>query len=147
MRPRGQGDPDALIDLLPHRPPALLVTEVIEHVGRTATLAGRIPHGHPYVAEGRVSALLVVDFAAQAAGVLIGLLKATETEDLPHPELGFLVGLRETRLFVPEVCVDQALEARVRLEAQMGDLATFSFTVTLDGEEAAEGRLSLSTPA
>jgi len=124
----------------------LLVTGVVEHVGRTATLAGRIPHSHPYVVEGRVPALLVVDFAAQAAGVLIGLLKAAETEDLPHPKLGFLVGLRETRLLVPEVAVDQPLEAQVRLEAQMGDLSTFSFTVTLDGEQAAEGRLSLSTP-
>ena len=147
MRLRGQGDPDALTGLLPHRPPALLVTEVIEHVGRTATIAGRIPHSHPYVAQGRVPTLLMVDFAAQSAGVLIGLLKATETEDLPHPELGFLVGLRETRLLVREVPVDQALEARVRLEAQMGDLSTVSFTVTVDGEEAAEGRLSLSTPA
>ncbi len=147
MRLSGQGGPHALTDLLPHRPPALLVTRVVEHVGKTATLAGRIPHTHPYVAEGRVPALLLLEFAAQAAGVLIGLLKASKTAELPHPELGFLVGLRETRLLLPEVRVNQSLEARVRLEGQMGGLSMVSFTVTLDGEEAAEGRLSLSTPA
>lgn len=147
MPPSRRGDLNALTDLLPHRPPALLVTEVVEHVGKTAIIAGRIPRDHPCVTEGRVSTLLVVDFAAQAAGALIGLLKAAETEDLPHPELGFLVGLRDTRLLLPEVSVDQSLEARVRLESRMGDLSTVSFTVAVDGQPAAQGRLSLLTPA
>jgi predicted hotdog family 3-hydroxylacyl-ACP dehydratase len=88
----------------------------------------------------------VVDFAAQAAGVLIALSRTAEIEDHPHPEPGFLVSLRETELLVPELPVDQSLEARVQLVAQMGNLSTFSFTVSLGGVPAAEGRLSLAIP-
>lgn len=124
-----------------------MVADLIEHDGQTARLAGRIPDSHPYVADKRAPVILVVEFAAQAAGVLIALSKSTDKETLSHPRLGYLASLRDTRLFYPEIHVDQLLEAQVRLDSHMGDLSLVTFTVAADGEPVAEGRLSLSTPS
>ena len=132
--------------LLPHRPPALLVTEVLEQTEEAATVKGRIPVDHPWAADGRVPALLLVDLAAQAAGILVGLRKVSRTRDRKAPDQGFLVSLHETRLHVTDIEAEQPLEARVCLESEMGGLAMVSFSVTCDNQTAARGRLGVFSP-
>lgn len=81
-------------DLLPHALPARLICGVLEASSEGIVAVAEIPPGHPLVADGLAPALLGIEAAAQAAGVL----EALQRTDAPGPRIGYLVGIREARL-------------------------------------------------
>jgi predicted hotdog family 3-hydroxylacyl-ACP dehydratase len=131
--------------LIPHRPPALIVTGV-ESQGQGSLIAtGQIDHHHPMAVQKSVPSILAMEFAAQSAGLLLGLLQSMGDSDTPAPTEGYLVSLQDVRLERPELSVDGSLVANVQLEGRLGSMALFSVTVWEDGETVAKGRLAVAT--
>ncbi|HEV3456742.1 MAG TPA: hypothetical protein VHG32_09295 [Thermoanaerobaculia bacterium] len=76
--------------LLPHAPPALLLTAVLAAGAGGIVCAGVIPPTHPLAGDGRAPGFLAIELAAQAAAAL----QALERPPAGGPRIGYLVGVR-----------------------------------------------------
>ena len=122
----------------------MIVTEMVGHSETTIRCLGCVPEGHACAADGVVPTVLALEFAAQAAAVLLELRRQAEEPESKCPEKGYLASLRAVTLEIPDLPVGRELFADIRLETRVGAMALFSARVTLDGEPVASGRFSVS---
>jgi 3-hydroxymyristoyl/3-hydroxydecanoyl-(acyl carrier protein) dehydratase len=135
-------DLDALIDLLPQRPPFRFLDRVLE-VEPFRRIAGSktFPSGHS-IFEGHlpgeplVPGVILVEALAQLAGLaLVG------TEGLPiRGYLAEVTRMRFQRLVHP----DEEIILRAEVEQAFGPFARFSARASVGGETAAEGTITLA---
>ncbi len=130
--------------LIPHRRPALLVNAIESHGPRSMRVRGQIEQDHPLAVRGSAPVVLAMEFAAQSAGVLLGLLRLNEDPEASPPDQGYLASLRDVRLQLPTLPVGRPLTAEVILESRLGSMALFSATVILDGKIVATGRFAVA---
>ena len=130
--------------LIPHRHPALIVTAIEKHGPKSLKAIGRIDEEHPLADEGSVPSVLAIEFAAQSAGLLLGVLRQTEDPESVPPQIGYLASLRDIRLQMPLLSVNRPLTAEVTLEGRLGSMALFSATVKVEEEIAATGRFTIA---
>jgi len=132
--------------LLPHRFPALLVTEILEYSEDAVRCSGRVPEEHPAVRDGVVPSVLAVEFAAQGAGLVLALRKMAAKSPPVPGSVGYLVTLKAVHLEPQPVPADVELVASVRMEVNFGTVASFAFLIELSGATIARGRLGVATP-
>ena len=130
-------------DALPHRPPALFVTRVLEQSDQRATIVGEVPMNHSLVAAGRAPAILAVDLAAQAAGFLSHPAAVSSDGGGRTPRIGYLVSLRGVTLLAPTIAAGCSLKVEVTLESRVGNLLMLSFLVSHEDRELAQGQLGV----
>jgi predicted hotdog family 3-hydroxylacyl-ACP dehydratase len=87
----------AIAELLPHRPPMLLVDELLECSPGRARAAVRLRADSPFMEAGRVRALVAIEYMGQTAAACAGLLARTSGG---APSVGLLLGTRELSLEV-----------------------------------------------
>jgi predicted hotdog family 3-hydroxylacyl-ACP dehydratase len=136
--------PHSPAQLLPHRPPMLLVEEVEEATDDGVACLGRVPDDHPYAAGGVAPVVLGIEVCAQAAAVWAGLrARASDPEGAAVAE-GYLTTLREVSFAEHELPAGVALRARVTLDSRMGPLAVYRARLERadDGGLVLEGTLS-----
>ncbi len=141
------GTESSIEGILPHRPPALLVTGVVKNSDRAVTCSGSIPSNHPSVTNGRAPVTMAVEFAAQASGVLLGIRDSPHGQPESSSREGYLVSLRDVEFRVGSVPANRTLGVLVELQASFGNLAMFHFNVECDGEPVAGGRLGVAIAA
>ncbi|HEX4962756.1 MAG TPA: hypothetical protein VF173_18110 [Thermoanaerobaculia bacterium] len=129
-------------ELLPHRPPALLLRAVSEVWPEGITAVAEVPRDHPLVAGGRFPTFLLLEAAAQAAGVLAALGR----HDSGGPRIGYLVGIRDATFAVPSLAAGSPVRVTARLEGGAGALAVYAATAGEPGHEVAAGTLSTFVP-
>ncbi len=97
-------------ELLPHAPPMILIDEVVEAAeGRIAARVTLRP-ASPFVEDGRVPAIVAIEYMAQTIGAYAGLRARAAGG---APKIGFLLGTRELALEVDAFAVGDEL----RIEA------------------------------
>ena len=132
-----------ITELLPHRPPMLLVQEVVELGEAGLVCDGRIPADNPFVEDGKAPAVFGLELAAQAAGVLEALRRIREGASGP-PRAGYLVSLKRARFATPFLDADRALRVNVRTIGAIGQLAMVEAVVRDEGgAELVTGTLSV----
>jgi len=89
----------SLEDLLPHRGPMLLVDEVLEVDRSHARTLCRVRRDWPMAGEHGVHPLILVELAAQTAGVCNGWDRI-QTKGLDSEKMGWLVGIKKTEMFI-----------------------------------------------
>ena len=87
-----------LEDLLPHRGPMMLVTQVLEVDADHAVALCRVKSSWPMVAANGVHPLILIELAAQTAGVCNGWDRV-QTQGLDSDKMGWLVGIKKAELF------------------------------------------------
>ncbi len=92
LAPGGSFRPVA--DLIPHAPPARLLTEVLAGGAGGILCAGSIPADHPLAAGGEAPGFLAIELGAQAAAALEALARPPGG----RPRIGYLVGVRDAHL-------------------------------------------------
>jgi len=135
-------DFDRLIELLPQKPPFLFLDHVVT-LAPMRSVEGSVtfPDGHPIFenhlpGEPLVPGVIVVEALAQLAGIaLIG----------PEmiPVRGYLAEVGQTR-FHRLIHPDEEILLRAEVEQAFGAYARFRIEATVDGEQAATGRLTLA---
>jgi predicted hotdog family 3-hydroxylacyl-ACP dehydratase len=133
--------------ILPHRPPALLVTGVSERSDRTISCSGMISSNHPSVSGGHAPVSMAVEFAAQASGLLLSSRESILVGDDSKPREGYLVSLKGVDFRAGSVPADQTLEVQVELQASFGEVAMFRFIVRIGDDPVALGRLGVAMSA
>lgn len=134
---------ESLYELIPHRPPMLLINK-IENISQNAASAyAYIDQQAPFFEQRKgIPAYIGLEYMGQTAALIAGYqLK----HNLVEPHLGFLLG---TRAYNSDV--DYFLEGRVlfiecKEKAVVGDsLATFDCAIRYHGEEKILATASLS---
>lgn len=105
-----------LEELVPHRPPMVLLDELVAWRPGWARCAVRLHPGSPFMEGGRVRAVVALEYMAQAIAACAGM---EARQSGRRPGSGFLVGARDLELSVAHLSAGDALE--VEVEHLQGD--------------------------
>ncbi len=89
----------SLHDLLPHRDTMLLVDEVLEVDKQHALTLSQVDRSWPMAEEDGVPSLILVELAAQTAGVCNGWDRV-QTKGIDSEKIGWLVGIKKADFFI-----------------------------------------------
>ena len=121
----------ALHTILPHRPPMILIDEMTACSEREVTCVVTIREGAPFVVDGRVPALISIEYFAQTVAAFFGY---RGRNDPTRFAMGMLLGARELDLRADHVAVGDVLRVAGTLTWSSGELAQFSCEL-LRGDE------------
>ncbi|MEZ4383286.1 MAG: hypothetical protein R3A79_18300 [Nannocystaceae bacterium] len=130
-----------IVEMLPHRPPMVLIDAVTAFDFDTITCTRRIRADEPYVVDGKVPATVAIEYIAQTVATqrgLDGLLRG-----LPVSR-GVLAACRALDLHVTDFAVGDALTIRAENLGQMAHIASFRGIVERCGEVVAEGVIQVA---
>ncbi len=134
----------ALHTILPHRPPMILIDELLEYSEHEVVCGVTVREGEPFVADGRVPALISIEYFAQTVAAFFGYRGRDQSE----PFMGMLLGARELDLRVDYFAVGDALRVTGRLTWTGGALAQFACELRQGDEVLARAAINvLQTPA
>lgn len=124
-------------DYLPHRPPMLLIDELVEVTDIKAVVRTTIKPDCVFARDGIVHPAAMIEFMAQCCAILIGARPSGK-----GPRLGFIISCREVNLMVDSFAVGDKLELTAGKVHGQEALAVFSCTVSRDGVLCATMQLS-----
>lgn len=128
-------------ELVPHRPPMLLLDAVTAWDGMQLECAVVVRGDWLLVQHGRMPAAGLLEVMAQAVAALCGLRGHARGEAV---RVGMLTGCRSLRLHAPTVPAGTGLRVRARQVVDLGAAAEFECQVaTHDGRVLAEGALQV----
>lgn len=81
----------ALRELLPHRPPMILIDELVHCTEREVVCRVTVRDGAPFVEDGRVPALVALEYFAQTVAALYGYQARARRAEF---DMGMLLGTR-----------------------------------------------------
>ncbi|HEY8379352.1 MAG TPA: hypothetical protein VIK91_22815 [Nannocystis sp.] len=129
-------------ELVPQRPPMLLLDEVVAAEGDTITCTALVRRDNPLAREGQLPAAAVLEYMAQTIAALAGL--RARAAGLP-PAIGLVAACRDFDLEVEHLRVGDRLvidAARVWPPfADAGELAEYTARVTRDGAAIARAAI------
>lgn len=116
-----------LEDVLPHKPPMVLLDEVIAHTAEKTTCIVRIQRDGPFTApDGTVPNWVAVEYMAQCAAAHAGL---RGREAGAPVRIGFLLGSRRIVFHAARFELGQELEVSAHEAWTDGELASFTCEV------------------
>lgn len=128
-----------LAELVPHRPPMLLL-DALTAVEDTAVAArATIRDGAPFVEQGRASALLAVEFFAQAVAALF----AYKARGGDTPFSGVLLGVRDLELDVAHLHSGDVLDVACHETWASGPVAQYHCTLHRGPRRLASGSITV----
>lgn len=129
--------------LLPHRPPMLLVDEVLGHAPDRVLAALTVRADNPFLLPEGLPGHVAIEVMAQACGCWAGI--QARLADQP-PRLGFLLGTRAMKLHRAWFQPGERLLVTAALSFRDGPLGSFAARLDAAGEVAAEGDLTVYEP-
>lgn len=118
----------ALEDLLPHRGDMVLIDEVLEVDRISAVTRSVVKKGWPLADRDGVRSLILVELAAQTAGVCNGWDRI-KSQGVNSDKTGYLVGIKRARFHVARVPFAVTVVARADNTYSFGNLREVSCTV------------------
>jgi predicted hotdog family 3-hydroxylacyl-ACP dehydratase len=126
---------------LPHRPPMLLIDEIVE-VTDTLTVCRTTIHADcVFAIDGRVHPAALIEFVAQVCAIGVGVLSARKGDP---PRTGIILACREIAFEVDELVVGDELTITTHRVFGQIQLAAFSCTVTRGDALCATIQLSVA---
>lgn len=131
MRPITLSDV-TLEDLLPHRDSMMLVEEVLDVNSQSARARFVVKKSWPMADENGVHPLLLIELAAQTAGVCNGWDRIL-TKGVESDRMGWLVGIKKTDFFVDSLLFGNTIIGRAENTYNFGNLREVSCELCMDG--------------
>lgn len=125
--------------MLPHRPPLLMISGIIEHDADGLTATGRVDRDNPLLQDGALPGHAGLEMIAQASGVWLGLSRKGEAGP------GAIVTVRDMRVHLS--WLDGEKEIIVKSSFMGGDerAAMFHGTVFVKGDVAVEATIMVGS--
>lgn len=101
----------SLEDLLPHRPPMLLIDQILEVDSGHAVTLSRVAGTWPLSDRHGVAPLIMVELAAQTAGVCNGWDRI-RTQGLDSDQMGWLVAVKRADFFIAHLPIGTMVTVR-----------------------------------
>lgn len=132
-----------LDSLLPHKPPMILIDEVVEYQTDTIHAIVTIREGVPFCQNGQVPAYVALEYMAQTVGVWSGL---RGRQFNISPQIGFLLGTRHLKLNRCHFTLEEELHIYGNLKFHDGEMASFECRVDIDHVTVASALLNVFQP-
>lgn len=129
-----------LAELLPHRPPMLLLDELVAAGDSSVTCRVTLRDDSPFVRDGKAPALVALEYFAQAVAALFAY-KSFGTGAPPFR--GVLLGARELELSAPNLSVGDTLEVLCREHWSSGPVAHYQCALSRAHERLAAGAITV----
>lgn len=136
-----QTDP-TLEDLLPHRGRMLLVRDVLEVDADHAMTRSVVDASWPMAGGGSVHPLVLVELAAQTAGVCNGWDRI-QTQGLDSNRMGWLVGIKKAEFFIERLNIGSIITVRAENTYVFENLREVSCTMELNDTVIGRATLQL----
>ncbi len=131
-----------LADVLPHREGMLLVEEVIEVDAEHAVTRSTVSPTWPLQRSGGVAPLILVEIAAQAAGVCNGWDRI-RTQGIDSDQMGWLVAIKKAEFFLDILPHGAVITARAENTYNFENLREIDCSLTMAGQPAGRATLQL----
>jgi predicted hotdog family 3-hydroxylacyl-ACP dehydratase len=129
-----------LVELVPHKPPMVLLDRVLSYSTDFVACEVEIGPASPFVSDGRVPAVVAMEYMAQCVAVFAGL---AARENGQPPRIGFLLGSRDLQFAVDEFRTGDRLTVEARRTWGESDLGSFACQVKRDAQVLAHGTLTV----
>ncbi|PCC74810.1 Predicted 3-hydroxylacyl-ACP dehydratase, HotDog domain [Nannocystis exedens] len=126
-------------ELVPQRPPMLLLDEVVAADDDGITCAAVVRPDNLFLAGGRVHASVLLEYMAQAIAAFAGLRARVDHQP---PALGLIAACRNLELHAEHLAVGDPLQI-VATRVFAGAMAEYRAAVTRHGQPLAEAVLSV----
>lgn len=130
----------SLSEMLPHRPPMLLLTAVDHADAEAIVCRVQLEEGAAFVREGRAGAHVAIEYMAQAVAAFAGSRSLAEGRPV---EVGYLIGARDVTFEVDWLYVGDELTVEARRVWGDDVLGSFNCRVSRAGAPIAEGSLNV----
>ena len=130
----------AVATLIPHRPPMLLVDEVVEHEGPRVICRTTIREDMPFVTDGEVPILIALELFAQAACSLVALLATRRGTAM---QSGAFLGTRSVSLQPGVLRVGDVVDIHCLQTMAIGRTAQVECRLVRAGETLAAGAINV----
>lgn len=127
-------------DYLPHRPPMLLIDDVVEWSDQHAVCRATIRPDCVFAIDGAVHPAAMIEFVAQVCAIFVGV-RAARSGDAP--QIGFIMACREIAFDVDRFDVGDELTITATKTFGENKLAAFTGTVVRGGAACATIQLSV----
>jgi predicted hotdog family 3-hydroxylacyl-ACP dehydratase len=131
-----------LDDLLPHRDAMMLIDEIVEVDSSHALTSSLISASYPLVDEKGVQPLIMVELAAQTAGVCNGLDRI-KTQGIDSNQMGWLVGVKRAHFYIEHIPLGSKVYTRSENSHNYENLREVSCVIHLDERLIGEITLQL----
>ncbi len=133
----------SLIELLPHRPPMLLLDELLDHDAKSATCSVTIRESSTFAEPLGVPAWVALEYCAQCVAAYAGLKARAKGGE---PRTGLLVAARDFVLHAEYFQPGETLIVHARIEFGEERVGRFDCDVRRDGRVVAKASLSVYLP-
>lgn len=127
-------------DLVPHGPPMRAVEELLEWQPGKATAGMRVQSDGPFVRDGRVDAVLTLEYMAQTVAACLGQEAYTSGEGV---RVGMVIACRSLVLERPYLEVGEELVIRVERISGSDAVSLFECETAVGDRAVARARLTL----
>jgi predicted hotdog family 3-hydroxylacyl-ACP dehydratase len=137
---------ESIHDLVSHRPPMLLLTEVLDWNETSLTAVADTKSAMLFAdAEGRIPAWVGIEYMAQAIAAFAGIVAKLESRP---SRLGFLLGTRLYKSAVTHFSCNQPLHIYVKQELRddIDNLVLFNCEIVVDGVSVAKAQIKAIQP-
>jgi len=134
------GSAISLHDLLPHRDTMLLLDEVLEVDRQHALTLSRVDRSWPMAEEQGIPALILIELAAQTAGVCNGWDRI-QTKGLQSEKMGWLVGIKKADFYIDYLPFDTTIRSHAENTHVFANLR--EVTCLLHIQETLIGKMTL----
>ncbi len=129
-----------IVELIPHRPPMLLLERVVSFEADRVVCGARPSLGCIFVREGAIPGVATLEYMAQAAAACLALARPGGRT---LGARGFLVAARRFSIVRDRIDAGTELEIVARLSAALGAAASFDCSVGALGEQLASAELTV----
>lgn len=133
----------AVVDLVPHRPPMVLLDEVVEHTPKEITCRVRLRPDMPFMHAGKQRCVVCMEYMAQACAAFAGMPKQSEGS---RPAIGYVVGVRRMTLARDYLAAGAELTVTACMTWRDVQTAAFRCEVLCGTESVARAELTVVDP-
>ena len=130
--------------LLPHRGSMKLVDEVLEIEERHCVAAATVSPRWPLYADGHVDPIILIELAAQSAGISFGWHEMQEGKSTEKQ--GWLVGIKSAEFFRDRIPLGARIIITVEERTKNDTYAVIAGTARVDSERIGEIELQVFRP-
>ena len=129
--------------LVPHRPPMLLISRLVEFDGRSGVAEAELKPGNPLLeTDSGLDRLAAIEMIAQSYAALKGYEDLLNNRKVKE---GYLVGVRKMSFF-GDCQEGDVLKINVAAVSNLGDFSSATGQVIREGRVIAEGDIKVWTP-
>ena len=132
--------PHPIASLLPHKPPMILIDEIVGYDDNSLIAAVTITEASLFLTPDGVPGHVGIEYLAQACGAYAGV-HALDSGD--PVRIGLLLGTRDYRVLVPWFRRGDQLRISVAMVFRDKPLAVFACSITIGGKIVADAQLKV----